>query len=439
MDKVRQILAEIKKYHFWVLTVVAIVVGLFGWFRASNNLQQEYETNRGKLQSYSQQLQGIVGKEAHPNEQINSAILEQTKQQSELVRQLWTQLYEHQKQEVLSWPEELPPRFRGTVERLRFGEEIDLGLRPLYQNYVETEFSQLPEIVETSSESLRLSDGRGASPRPTATVRRGGPEEENAQPESFLVYWDDYATIAEDLQSVSASVPSALMVWLTQENLWVYKTLLNVIAETNDGATGHHDAIVKRIEQLQVGREAALADGTRGRIFVPETAQGTMPSEPPPSEMGPGGREGEIQDLGKQWIDSRYLDENGEPIPGDPIAGNQLGVLKRLPIRMRLEMDQRELPRLIAHCANAALPVEVTQVRINVAESDSGRSSARGTVSRRRESGPVRRTAGSRGGGPAPDPAIVPVVIHGIVYIFNPPDDQALGISPEGQPLAKLE
>jgi len=231
------------------------------------------------------------------------------------------------------------------------------------------------------------------------------------------------------------------MVWLTQENLWVYKTLLNVIGDTNDGATGHHDAIVKRIVQLQVGREAALADGTKGRIFVPQAAAGMMPSKPTLDVRGMdlGGREGELQDLGKQWIDSRYLDENGAPIPGDPIASNQLGVLKRLPIRMRLEMDQRELPRLIAHCANAALPVEVTQVRINVADSDGTRSTSRRTARTGTGSRPSRRGVTTRGDGSAPDPAIVPVVIHGIIYIFNPPDEQALGTSQEGQPLARLD
>lgn len=442
MDKIKPILAEVKKYHFWVLTVLVVVIGIFGWLRASNSLQSQYETNSGKLQSYRQQLQGIVSKQAHPNEQINNAILEQTKQQSQLVRQLWTQLYEHQKEQVLSWPEELPPQFRGEVERLRFGDDIRRVLRPLYQNYVETEFRRLPEIVDVSSDSLRAVDGQRSRSQPGANVNRAGREDEPEQQESFLVYWEDFATIAQGLRSVSEREPTSLMIWLTQEDLWVYKTLLNIIADTNDGASGHHDAIVKSIEQLQVGREAALADSTKGRIFVPQTAEGMMPSEPTPEPdaMEFGRPEGELQDLGKQWLDSRYLDDNGEPIRGDPIAANQLGVLKRLPIRMRLEMDQRELPRLIAHCANAPLPVEVTQVRINVAESDSLRSSGRRSGGRRTgEIRPTRSRTGSRVDGPAGDPAIVPVVLHGIIYIFNRPDDQVLGTSQDGQTVAQLD
>ena len=41
---------------------------------------------------------------------------------------------------------------------------------------------------------------------------------------------------------------------------------------------------------------------------------------------------------------------------------------KRLPVRMRLWMDQRWLPHLISECANAPLQVEVQEVRINVAD-----------------------------------------------------------------------
>ncbi len=43
-------------------------------------------------------------------------------------------------------------------------------------------------------------------------------------------------------------------------------------------------------------------------------------------------------------------------------------VAKRIPVRLRLYIDQRRLQDLLANCGNHEIPVEVRQVRINCAE-----------------------------------------------------------------------
>ena len=52
-----------------------------------------------------------------------------------------------------------------------------------------------------------------------------------------------------------------------------------------------------------------------------------------------------------------------------------LVVAKRIPVRMGLVMDQRQVHRLIAECGNANLVVEVRQVRINRQKSAGGAGS----------------------------------------------------------------
>jgi hypothetical protein len=47
--------------------------------------------------------------------------------------------------------------------------------------------------------------------------------------------------------------------------------------------------------------------------------------------------------------------------PGDAF----LVVAKRMPVRMRVQMDVRKLPLFLCECANSNLPVEIRQVRIN--------------------------------------------------------------------------
>ena len=62
-----------------------------------------------------------------------------------------------------------------------------------------------------------------------------------------------------------------MRIWVTQEDLWVYTTMLQVIANTNKaaGSTRFSNAAVRVIDSLEVGRAAARESRTTGRILVP--------------------------------------------------------------------------------------------------------------------------------------------------------------------------
>jgi hypothetical protein len=97
-------------------------------------------------------------------------------------------------------------------------------------------------------------------------------------------------------------------------------------------------------------------------------------------------------------------------LPGGVAHNEQF---KRMPIYMRLMMDQREITRLLAACANSPLPVEVRQLRINPESRDAAQ----------------KRPAAAEG---ATSPTSVGaydelVEIHGLIYIYNPPDPAKLG------------
>ena len=132
-----------------------------------------------------------------------------------------------------------------------------------------------------------------------------------------------------------------------------------------------------------------------------------------------------------ELFNHRYVDANGAAIadPGDGSLTAFGTEFKRLPVRMRLWMDQRWLPQLVAECANASLQVEVQEVRINPAD-DGGGGGGYG-----RGGGGFGR--GNEGGGygsgasatsvemtPEPEPNMKTIVLQGTVYIFNPPTEQ---------------
>ena len=105
----------------------------------------------------------------------------------------------------------------------------------------------------------------------------------------------------------------------------------------------------------------------------------------------------------------KWVDEEFQPLSASAIqsavngkAPNPaLAVAKRMPIRMRLLIDQRNLDDLLIACANSALIVEVRQVRFNPESS----------TDRKADDESFERT----------------IELYGIIYIYNPVDTVLLG------------
>lgn len=124
--------------------------------------------------------------------------------------------------------------------------------------------------------------------------------------------------------------------------------------------------------------------------------------------------------------DKRYVDEKGMPLPsGTPGPAE----FKRMPILMRLVMDQREIARLLVTLADLPLPVEIQQVRINTKMPGIKREPHR-QFGYGQEGGDVRgsrRTSIAMPRDQALDetlqyPFDLAVEVAGFIYIFNPPD-----------------
>ncbi len=474
MDQLRVAWGWLQRQHFWVLTVVAVLVALGCWWRGANALLAEYKSNRSKIESEFAAASSVHSKPFHANESIQQAQNEEIANQQKSVRQLWEQLYARQTAAVLKWPSNLSEEFRNYIAKLKFGDNIPPNLRRHYNNYIQNHFPELPKIVgaleDTGSGQSGMGDyGRGGGSfnmqnyMSTRSSRgRGGPEggvEEPADEPDFIVVWADQQLIRDEL--APRSTPSAKRIWKTQEDLWVYEALLQIIANTNKAAHADRfsNAAVRVIQSLEVGRAAAQASRGTGRIemVAPPSEAGAMGEGGEPrgrmggegAAMDYGGRGGAEGMMGERYgeggrggmggdaaaddldlFNNRYVGADGTPIAdsGDGSATFGTAEFKRLPVRMTLTMDQRWLPQLIAECANAPLQVEVQEVRIN--PEDGGGAMGGGG------------RGGGRGGGyemassqdgvemtPEAEPNIKTVILQGVVYIFNPPTDAAANAS----------
>jgi hypothetical protein len=445
MDQLRKALGWLKRQHFWVLSVLVALIAIGCWWSAAGALSKEFGVNKGEIEGKFSSLAQLKSQPFHPNDNINNKQIDEIKKQSEAVAKIWQELYDRQREDVLEWPAALTQEFRDKVEKLKFGDPIEPQyLLEDYQNYAQRYYPELPKIVGArplSEDDANAAAGLGGYGRGgeggygRGGYGRGGESmmsptgEPDEMDDSYICQWLDQAYVREQLNFPTR--PSSIRVWVTQEDLWVLKTLLTVIANTNKaaGATRRSNAAVKTIYSLEVGQRAAGYSRQSGRIYrVPVAAPvggdmmlgaeggGEMAGMTAESggrygaygtgggEYGRGGYEsGSGYAVGRGYggaegpkteeqekaelLAYRYLGPDGKPAGGgadpamavdpsvDPAAAAapavdtaSLGVeYKRLPVRMSLQMDQRWLTHLITECANQPLQVEVHEVRVNPA------------------------------------------------------------------------
>ena len=484
MDKIRAISKALWEQRFWVLSLVGTLVVVVCWSMAKDDLDAEFSKRKRAIEGKFSAMTSLNSQQLHPNENVIEGNVKETTQEGISTLQKWQELYNHQRDEVLYWPKDhLEAKFIQEIDKLKFGDPFPSSksqdMRGNYWNYIEKRFDGLLEIVEALKleESGRSSRGGGGGGYGGGGYGggeyggggfggegRGAVASLDTEEEDYLVQWVDQGELQSKLHFEKK--PTALEIWVTQEDLWVYETLLNVIAKTNEakGASRPDNTAVRLITALQVGRDAAEGGKQSGNLVLPLGSEGNSSRSPRGGyggegefggggdyggkggfgggggyggeggfgggggyggEGGFGGRGGyggEEGALDTAILANRYLDT----VTGQPLAGDTADFgteFRQLPIRMVLRMDQSWIPHVLVECANAALPIEVKKLRINPDQSGEGfgKSASRGT-----------RRSSVRGMEPiADDETLVEVEIQGAVYIYNEPDKSKIEIPGE--------
>jgi hypothetical protein len=451
MDKVRAFMQVLWVQRFWVLSVVGVLAAAVCWMMAAGKLQAEYAADKSAILAKFSEMDAIKNKQFHGNDGVNTKEREEAAKIAENVKGLWQKLYENQREKVLFWPDSLGQEFVEYIDKRKFDQNINPDMRDRYLNYISTRFDALVDIVDAQ----KMAPGSTGGAFGGEGFRGGEGGAMALQPgqpgyvEDFLVQWLDQDALRTKL--TFGRTPSPREVWVRQEDLWVYEILLKVIAATNKerGATRPDNTAIRVIENLQVGAEAALANAVQPQILMPAGAvdptmgaEGGMGMEGRGMEGGMSGGEGMYRggEGGMGGVDpaamdaallaNRYVDAEGKPMT-DLTTG--AGVeYRRLPVRMRLQMDQRWIPKVLVECANAALPIEVQRLRINPDKSGVGFDAAGGGGGGGYRGGGEGMYRGGEGGMSATPGAVpadfVTVEIQGLVYIYNPPDASVLTV-----------
>lgn len=547
MDQLKQFFGAIKKYHFWILCAIVILVGLTSWYMSTSKLSEETTKNAANIKQKETEVNAIGQISPHPNQEFLTGMDKMIEGYSVNLAQAWKYRYDQQKS-LLVWPASMGQDFIQTVNPLRPieefvtyddkgyvpSQEINGQYRERYRYFITDELPKLAAQIG-SKWSAKAGEARGSSSGSKSmgskmgyggSFMKGGSKSgagDEVEKDNSVVRWNE-ANQQEILDvhfhfASEDATPHTLDVLYAQEDLWVLQAIIDVIKRTNAGADANYNAAIKEIESIQMGRtvrgrlgQIVMLDGSGGAASGGMNAMGGMSAPggsmaPPSGSMSPpsGGESGAASASGGSTMPQgggsssmgpsgsgssmgpagggsgsgsmssvsgpvdpaigRYVDIDYNPL--DPKVLREArtsqdpkqaiyAVAKRMPVALRLRIDQRKLNDLLAECGNSSLPIEVRQVRINceAGQDGSSRGSGGGSFSGSGSMGPSgssmgsapgpggassmgpgsmgkssfgQRGASSMGNDPSlADPNEVVVDVYGIVHIYNPLNQKQL-------------
>lgn len=495
MDQLAPILTAVKKHYFWVVVGVVVVLSSAVAVQATSKLGSEAKARGAAIDNTFKSVEDIARQQGLANQQVVELIKKKTALLKENVLAAWQRLYEDQKRNC-KLPDEFGEQFQKEFMEAYpdARKEISLALRESYGNFIQKRLEQLEAIIDVLREKEKPAAG-GGQPKtipglgilsaggerddfggPLGRPAERKPGRELKEEMVGVVEWNaaERERIKERFRWRGA--PTTREVLLAQEDLWVYQALLTVIKNTNEGAQRHDKAYVKRIEALDIGRDATQRFGRDTRSSYSPSALGpasnlpgalpsgevdgfsqpgaapAMPEFPAATPSAPAPTASQLTGREKQLLTGRYVDANGEPLEAE--AAHPYAEFKMMPIYMRLRVDQRRIPRLLAECANSNMPIE-----IKVIEFQPGRGRRFDLAGLERKSSEDSQ-GGAGGGGffgfggttavgrtssaydtPEETEATYDVTLElkGIIYIFNPPDPAVFGTGTASQAQAGAE
>ena len=329
-----------------------------------------------------------------------------------------------------------------------------------------------------------------------------------------VVIWPE-SSQTEMLNSIrmwQGTTPTIYEILYTQENMWILESLLNIIRKTNlqdnkKPATANFQCAVKEIEFIRIGRTAmgragsvdgsgaaggmgmgsggyagsgagyagsgaGYASGGEGSYGSGGYGSGGEGSYGESGSYGEGSYGGGGEAVTTDPAANRYVDANFKPVSGNDLRTRMqsntpedayFAVAKRIPVRIRVKMDQTKIQQFLANCGNAALTLEIRQVRIGdtVAAASAGGAGGGGGgypgmggggapgpggmggmgmggmgmgMGGEPGEGGYGGESGGYGGygglgaGATSDSESLDVEIYGLVYLFNPVDINKLGL-----------
>lgn len=390
-DNVRQTLAVVAKYHFWILAAVVPAIAFTVLWLGSATLTARINQQRQKIQATLGQINSVTRVAPHPNAEWAKAIENETGAIAAETRAEWQQLWDNQAG-LRKWPDDLGAEdFLPAAANLGPGGKLERKYLLRYQKIVPRFARSLPARLGVKDEMV------------DAAPPAGQPGKQPGRPEGFVPPKLETTWSAADQKKLYESFvwdvpPTTTQVLVAQEELWVYGALCDVIGQFNGRkkAQGNRELPILLVDELAVGYRAAK-DAQAGaevkRIVVPAGTQqaadggpvdadgfaiGPPPGAAPPLDdpLATGGNGQSVlnprfEPAAKGTTEDAYRNLIYVDFAGKPLTAAQLGtvpdarMVHLVPFVFKGVIDQRELDGLLVSLAAASLPIDVREVRIN--------------------------------------------------------------------------
>lgn len=430
MDSLKPLLSKLRQHQFWILSGIITVTAVVVWLSAAADLDAKFTFDKQKNQSAFASLTMFDVNRVNilPNSHYKEAVDVVREDLEKQVVDAWKNLFERQRKVLSVNPRvgELEPYL--TNEKF-FQKDIPPNLRDQYHNnqIIEEDFKQLFDML-----NLRRPHGVNPVDPP--------PAEGPGQIDGILVWNALPAPRDLMLRYKTQLTPSAVRIRLTQEDLWVFRSLFGVIRRINsrpidvwldvldgkppvDSAVDQANVPIKQIDFCDLAQYAmSAAEGQPGNIRTAEdVGPGGAAAAPAGGRAQAGfavGIKGSTEE-DQKLIEGRYIDGRNQPV-ADP-QSPPFTEFKQIFVQLQVIMDQRLIPVLIAECANADIAVETRQLLIDLSQVD---------VIRQANAGEAAQTINKI----ETSPHDVHLTLRGVMFGYSPPDKARLGQGSDPDP-----
>ncbi|MAG94742.1 MAG: hypothetical protein CMJ48_13510, partial [Planctomycetaceae bacterium] len=259
MDKLKPILAQ----KFWIISGVALITPIVGWWMMKGKAQDKYNARLGVLSSRFSDAQKPVVEGPDWAPQLKE-FTERNRERLDLAER---QIYERQKK-LKIWPESIAHVMADCPEGGQ--PEVvnsDVRLAPtIYRDEYPFQVREIWRIVEPEEDFERPSPGKVSMPIEVI------PQFDDSQWQSTPPMWD--------------------VMWDEQQDLWLLRSLMGAVKNVNAGSTRIGDSTIRRVSFLSVFSGVRKVSGEAGS----GTSEGSPSDDSDEDEYssgGFGGRDGE--------------------------------------------------------------------------------------------------------------------------------------------------
>ncbi len=335
MDQLKDILKQAVKYRFWIALSLSALLPLIGYFVGSGPIKEKALAETKKIEESAKKVANYTQPNI-PNAQYPPILKTKTEIVGQDVTKAWEKLYAVQAP-LLKWPERVEDRFH-TWGR-KWPENVDKGaVQQAISDYV----LEYDKAVESTY----------AMVIPWEPITGNG-----------IVVVPDKTLLLRPAVFDAANPPELGKVWAAQERLWIQGTLLAAVAKINGNAKSWDSAIVKQINEMEVGSPSAQDQRSLAKGDTVE----------PAASLTPGGAEAAVQPAASSNPMAEMMAAHGGAGGGSGAASSSSEVyhIKTdsqqytiMPVKLVAMVDQNRLQDFLIGLENSPMSIQVMEFEL---------------------------------------------------------------------------